>query len=1257
MLLAALLLCSPASAAFSESPRAFSENSRATAELLAEQDPVLPPGFQETVAFSGLVQPTAIRFAPDGRVFVAEKGGRIQVFEDLDDPTPSLYADLSEDVHDYWDRGLLGLALDPGFSTGRPYVYVLYAYNKDPNSAEVPRWPDACPDPPGGSEDGCTITGRLSRLGGGFEQVLIEDWCQQYPSHSIGSLAFGADGALYVSGGDGASFDFADWGQFGIPRNPCGDPPQPVGGAQALPNAEGGALRSQDIRTPADPTGLGGAILRVSPDTGAALPDNPNASSPDPNARRIVAYGLRNPFRITVRPGTSEVWAGDVGWQRFEEINRVPNPTTEVRNFGWPCYEGMGRTAGYQDLGVQLCESLSDAAHTQPHFAYDHLARVVPMEACPFGGSSISGVAFTPPESSFPPAYDGALFFSDFTRSCIWAMKRGAGGLPDPGNVETFVSDAHGPVELQFGPGGDLYYVDLLGGTIRRIRSTTGNHAPVARATATPASGPTPLTVHFDGSASSDLDGPLAYEWDLDGDGAFDDGTGVTAQHTYATPGNHLARLRVRDASGLTDVYSLPITAGTPPQVSMSVSAPPGGWTVDDRISFSGTATSGDGTTPTLSWQVNLRHCDRGTGTCHTHPLQSTTGASGSFDAPDHAYPAYLEVELTARDSHGLATTIKRRLDPKTVQLSFASRPAGVRISLGGETVAAPFTRDVIQGSNNTVGVESPQSIAGAPYVFYSWSDGGPRSHTLVADADTTLKATFERDPRRRMAGADYLGPADNRSVAPPGVGEVYLTRADASGTATQLRLFVHDSSTASGLVIGLYADEGGEPGELLGSGRKELPVPGAWNAVDVHIPGIVAGRSYWIGLLNPGDGTGHLRWRDHADGPNGSPELQSPLGGDLRALPATWVTGIEYDGGPVSAYVFGTPAPGLVVDPGSLTFSGQAGAASPPRQTVAVSNAAGGDLAFTASADAGWLSVTPASGRAPDDVSVAVDTAGLAPGTYRAAVRVDAPALGGPPRVVPVTLTLSSPPRAGDPAPPAAPRSGPVGAWGFDERSGRTALDGSGSGNRGTLSGPVRTRGRFGGGLAFDGRRDWVSVPDSPSLDLTTGMTLEAWVRPARVGGAWRTVLVKERGTRLAYGLYAGPRPSGHVYTSAERALRGRSALRRNRWSHLAMTWDGKVIRAYVDGRRVAGHALAGTAQRSSGPLRIGGNGIWPEWFAGVIDEVRVYDRALTAAEIARDRNARITPGAARPRSAKATAGRPRQTKRTVHRGTRWLR
>ena len=120
-----------------------------TAGQAAEAGTV-PPNFQETTIFSGLTQPTVVKFAPDGRVFVAEKSGLIKVFASLTATTPMIFADLRPQVHDYWDRGLLGMELDPAFPT-RPYVYVLYALDKNPASpgSPVPTWMDDCPTPPG----------------------------------------------------------------------------------------------------------------------------------------------------------------------------------------------------------------------------------------------------------------------------------------------------------------------------------------------------------------------------------------------------------------------------------------------------------------------------------------------------------------------------------------------------------------------------------------------------------------------------------------------------------------------------------------------------------------------------------------------------------------------------------------------------------------------------------------------------------------------------------------------------------------------------------------------------------------------------------------------------------------------------------------------------------------------------------------------------------------------------------------------------
>jgi glucose/arabinose dehydrogenase len=728
--------------------------------------PALPAGFQDEVVLKGLDNPTNVEFSPDGRVFVAEKSGLIKVFHDLSDPTPTTFADLRTNVYNFWDRGLLGLALAPNFPDD-PHVYVLYTHDAKVGGV-APRWgtpgvsSDPCPTPPGATEDGCVVSGRLSRLTAsgdtmtGSEKVLLEGWCQQYPSHSIGDLAFGADGALYASGGDGASFSFADYGQAGRPLNPCGDPPGGAGDVLSPPKAEGGALRSQDLRTRGDPVGLNGAILRLDPSTGAAFPGNPLIDDPDPNARRIVAYGLRNPFRFTTRPGTNEIWTGEVGWTKVEEINRVPSPANRpVDNFGWPCYEGTGRQAGYDGDNLAICENLYSAKTAparDPYFSYRHGNQVVPGESCAPGNSSLAGMAFYGGDA-YPGRYKDALFFADYSRRCIWAMESGSNGLPDPARIRTFVAGAASPVDLETGPDGDLFYVDLNGGTVHRITYSPTNQPPVADAKATPTYGSTPLKVDFDGTGSTDPENnTITYEWDFTGDGTVD-ATGATPSHTYQDAGNFDAKLTVTDAEGASDTDVVEITPGnTPPVAKIERPISTRTWRVGAEIPFSGSASDEqDGALAPahLSWSLILHHCDT-SGGCHTHGVQDFSGvAGGTFVAPDHEYPSYLELRLTATDAGGLTSTRSVRLDPKTVRLRFASRPTGAKLVAGSTGTRTPFTRTVIVGSTNSVSAPARIVSDGQGYRFRRWSDGGARIHDIVAPAtDTTYRATYR--PRRR---------------------------------------------------------------------------------------------------------------------------------------------------------------------------------------------------------------------------------------------------------------------------------------------------------------------------------------------------------------------------------------------------------------------------------------------------------------------------------------------------------------------------
>ena len=226
-------------------------------------------------------------------------------------------------------------------------------------------------------------------------------------------------------------------------------------------------------------------------------------------------------------------------------------------------------------------------------------------------------------------------------------------------------------------------------------------------------------------------------------------------------------------------------------------------------------------------------------------------------------------------------------------------------------------------------------------------------------------------------------------------------------------------------------------------------------------------------------------------------------------------------------------------------------------------------------------------------------------------------------PATVTATFTGSSQPQ------------GLVAAFGFNELSGSGVVDGSGSGNAGVVSGALRSgAGRFGGALSFDGVNDWVSVADAGSLDVSR-MTLEAWVRPSALGNVWRTVLFKERVGGLVYGLVGSQgsgAPAGQVDIGGERNAVG-GALPLNVWSHLAATFDGSVVRLYVNGVLGGSVVVAGSIPASTGVLRIGGNSIWGEWFAGLIDEVRVYNRALTQTEIQNDLQTPVGAGGASAR------------------------
>jgi glucose/arabinose dehydrogenase len=613
------------------------------------------PGFAaETVATLPPFSAVGLAFAPDGRLFVWQRDGVVRIVKDgslLATP----FLDIRAKVNAFGDRGLLGLALDPGFTTNG-YVYLLYTLEGGGNSL-----------------DSGPKTARLSRVIAdpanpdvaipGVETVVLDDLPSDGPSHTVGTVRFRRDGTLFLSLGDGASYTVAD----------------PL------------ALRAQDLDS------YSGKILRIDPD-GTAPGDNPFDDGTNSIRSKVWAYGLRNAYRFGLHPVTDEPYIGDVGWNQWEEINRGRGA-----NFGWPCYEGNAVQSQYQPA-FTACQELPPTAVTPPLYTYSHDGT---------GGSTVIGGAFYT-GTQYPELYRGNFFFADYTFRWIRRMVFDADD--NVGGVVTFATNIDGPVSLELGPDGLLYYVEFNSGRVRRILY----NGPVARASATPTSGYSPLTVSFSSDGTlNPAGGPLTYAWD------FGDGNASTTPdpaHTYVTAGvaTFAARLTVTATGGLSSSATVDVTVGSQPPVAMIAAPADGtGVLVGDTVVYQGSATDADdGILPpgALSWIVLLHH------NTHVHPLTAGTGSQGSFEVTYHGAGSFAyEVILTATDSSGLTDTESILLPFNPLDLPFvtgvAANPANV---IGGTSmtgtvslsVPAPAGGLTVSLSSSHAAVQVPPSVA-----------------------------------------------------------------------------------------------------------------------------------------------------------------------------------------------------------------------------------------------------------------------------------------------------------------------------------------------------------------------------------------------------------------------------------------------------------------------------------------------------------------------------------------------------------------
>ena len=505
----------------------------------------LPPNFVVENAVPGVAfdTPVGLAFLPDGRMLVAEKRGVVWVVRNGVKLATPMWSRESEVLNEH-DRGLLGIAVDPNFYVNH-FVYFLYTV--DPDSDSV----DGGVDTFGRLVRYRTSTSDSNVVDASSRAVLIGvNWRAGIPSgspsHTIGSLVFGRDGSLLVSAGDGAQFNSMDQG---------GQDNSLFGPTKTDPYEDIGAFRAQYVGS------LAGKVLRINPANGHGYASNPFVDGNLKSVRsRVWCYGLRNPYRMTLRPGTGStdtsaanpgtLYIGDVGWSTWEETNVARQGGI---NFGWPCYEGFGTQPSYQAASPAHngCDSFGTSTNpaqaSPPLESWHHNTASLSVPPGFKGNASVAGAFYT--GTNYPASYRNQYFFADYGQNWIKVAVMNASDQLQ--QVLDFADSAEGPVAFAAHPSTqDLYYVSIYTGQVRRIRYTgsTSNLPPVANATGAPTSGPAPLSVSFSSTGTSDPDGdPLTLTW------SFGDGQSSNAaapSHVYSGVGSYDAVLTVDDGRG-----------------------------------------------------------------------------------------------------------------------------------------------------------------------------------------------------------------------------------------------------------------------------------------------------------------------------------------------------------------------------------------------------------------------------------------------------------------------------------------------------------------------------------------------------------------------------------------------------------------------------------------------------------------------------------------------------------------------------------
>lgn len=731
--------------------------------------PRVPAGFVVETVAAGLESPTAIVTLPDGRLLVAEQPGRVRLVSNgVLSPTP-VWAAENEVLFEQ-EAGLVGIAVDPAFATNH-FLYFWYTVDPDSNGDDL--------------DDGGAF-GRLTRytmrvdgsdtVDPASRTILLGTSFADAPitgthTHTVGTLRWGSDGTLLLSHGDGD-----DWSQLDV----GGLYPDVFEPGRADPDMDIGAYRSQSIAS------LNGKILRIDPATGHGLPSNPFwDGNPASNRSKVFAYGLRNPFRFAVRPGTGDtnpafgnpgvLYVGDVGWFRWEELNVV---THSGLNFGWPAFEGLlpeiEYTAaqpfrlGADSIGITPDDPLLP---TPPLAAWAHGVSNAGVPGGFTGGANVGGVFYT--GTGYPANYRGRYFHADYGAQGGWI--RAVTVTPDDRLVsfDSFGTAMDAPVDLALEPGtGDLLYVSYFTGQVRVIRWTGAHDSvtpPVAYGSGEPRLGLAPLSVQFRSAGSFDPDGgAITTHWDF-GDGTSSDGV-LDPVHVYTTPGAYLAAVTVTDPEFATDRDTMTIVVVPAPVLPTTLvlddfDRPDGELGAPWIIDQPGLAIV-DGTLASSAGSVRALWSDE---FASAQEVWATIG-------PEAAVSKRVALVLKATGLDPTATRVEVSYDPTahsvlvtTDDLSFRklNRGAPMPVTLvPGDRFGARCTTDgrievFVNGSRLGSVSLSGWPAAGAPGQIGVWIEAGPANVPVKeGERPRTLALHYGRnDPRAGIPPLPQVGP------------------------------------------------------------------------------------------------------------------------------------------------------------------------------------------------------------------------------------------------------------------------------------------------------------------------------------------------------------------------------------------------------------------------------------------------------------------------------------------------------------------